>query len=68
MINCVMRDLPPKIRSFARENEDGSYTVVLNSRLSAETVTEAYQHEVDHINGDDFDGGDTDKIEKARHN
>lgn len=68
MINTVLYNLPPKVHSFARENADGSFTVVINARLSRKCQEAAYLHEMDHINnGDLSNDAPADQIETARH-
>lgn len=52
-INVAYADMPTTIRSYVVANLDGSYTVILNSKLSHEQNIISYNHEVDHIlNGD----------------
>ena len=46
-------------------NEDGSFTIFLNSRLSWERQMKAYQHALQHIMRDDFSKRCADDIEKA---
>ena len=46
-------------------NEDGSFTIFLNSRLSCERQMLAYQHALEHIMNDDFSKDCADDIEKA---
>lgn len=53
-INVKQADLPCTIRSFV-VLRDGTYTVILNARLSAENRLKAYQHELWHINNGDYD-------------
>ena len=36
-------------------NEDGSYTIFINSRISKEQQLNAYQHALNHINRSDFE-------------
>lgn len=35
-------------------NEDGTYTILLNSRLSRDQNSDSLRHELNHINHDDF--------------
>ena len=60
-------DLPPKIKAVSTENEDGSYTVILNSKLNYEQNLESYQHEIRHIEKKDFDKYDVNVIEFLNH-
>lgn len=48
-------NLPHSIRSYVVANRDMSFTIVINSRLSAETQLQAYKHELDHIANGDYD-------------
>lgn len=52
-VNCCMADLPTTIPAFVASNTDGSYTIILNARLSREQHLKSYEHEMKHIlNGD----------------
>lgn len=67
-IYTTLTDLPTTIYSFVRQNHDGSYTVVLNARLSAEDRLRHYRHEIDHIENCDFEKEETaDEIEAYAH-
>jgi len=45
------------------KNEDGSYSIFINARLSTNRQREAYLHALQHIYRDDFSGSDADAIE-----
>lgn len=61
-------DMPYSVRSNIVENNDGTYTLYLNNRLSYEDNLEGYKHELDHINYDDFNcDDDIQTIELNRH-
>lgn len=49
------------------ENEDGSYTILINARLSYERQLQAYEHAMKHINSNDFEKEDIQKIEAIAH-
>ena len=50
------------------ENEDGTFTILINSRLSDEAIYKAYQHAVRHIERNDFEkDDDPDQIEAEVH-
>ena len=52
-VNVYMNDLPTTIPAFVVSNSDGSYTIILNARLSREQHLKSYEHEMNHIlNGD----------------
>jgi hypothetical protein len=46
-------------------NEDGSFTIIINSRLNCERQMQAYQHALMHIMNNDFAKNCADEIEKA---
>lgn len=48
-------------------NEDGSYTIFINSRLNYEQQMKAYLHAMKHIVGDDFQKEDVQHIEYLAH-
>lgn len=49
------RNLPYGVKGICRENEDGSHTIVLNSRYTYEDNLHSYEHEINHISNNDFD-------------
>lgn len=67
-INVKFLDLPYRIHEFVVHNNDLSYTIVLNSRLSHEMNMKSYYHAMEHIKHDDFCCNDSvDMIEIERH-
>lgn len=67
-VNVVLYDMPCTIRSFARHNEDDSYTIVINARYDRQSQERMYRHEMRHITeGDFYKGGDVDRIEAPAH-
>ena len=48
-------------------NEDGSYTIFINSRLNYEKQMKSYLHAMKHITGDDFQKDDVQSIEYLAH-
>lgn len=56
-----------KVSEMIRENEDGTYTILLNSRLSRERNRSSYQHAIQHILREDFAGYDVQCIEAESH-
>lgn len=54
-VNVHFMDMPATIPAFVKSNSDGSYSVILNSRLTQERLLEAYQHELHHITCGDYD-------------
>lgn len=66
-INVAYVNLPSRVKSFVTENDDMSYTVILNSRASREQNIQSYVHELRHICGGDYRQFDADKIEYCAH-
>lgn len=62
-------DMPTGIKGFVRHNNDDSYTIVINSRLSYDIQRECYKHEMAHLQQGDFDHQelDVDDIEVEAH-
>ena len=58
-------DLP--LPEAVTKNEDDSYTIFINPRLSAEDQRTRVAHALKHIMGDDFYKEDADKIEFNAH-
>lgn len=67
-VNVILIDMPTGKNEVVTPNEDGSYTLFINSRLSYDGQLEAYKHGMNHIEHDDFDKYDADKIEYNAHN
>lgn len=55
------------VNEVVTENEDGSYTIFINSRMNYEKQMRAYLHAMEHINGDDFQKEDVQHIEYHAH-
>ncbi len=64
MISVQYLQLPSRIKGQVRKNEDDSYTIILNSRLSYEQNVKTFEHEIAHIKNDDFSKLDVDEIER----
>lgn len=56
-----------KVKETVMCNEDGSYTVFLNTRFTTEQLNEAYIHACRHIDRDDFHKESADSIEAYAH-
>ena len=54
-INVVLMDNPFGIKGSVNANKDGSYTIIINARLSHEEQQKVYMHELQHIQNGDFD-------------
>lgn len=57
-----------KVSESVVENEDGSYTIFIESSLTYERQQKAFRHAMNHIFGNDFEKNDVDKIEYDAHN
>ncbi len=55
------------VNEVVTENEDGSYTIFINSRLNYEKQMKSYLHAMKHITGDDFQKDDVQSIEYLAH-
>ncbi|MDQ0153157.1 uncharacterized protein with gpF-like domain [Moryella indoligenes] len=49
------------------KNEDSSYSIFLNSRLSSLMLKDAYEHALKHIQSGDFEKDDVQEIELEAH-
>lgn len=65
--HVVFRDFPNFGKEMVVLNEDGSYTVFINTRLNYEQQMKAYLHAMKHITGDDFQKDDVQSIEYLAH-
>lgn len=66
-VNVILINFPTKAKEMVTENEDGSYTILINARLSYEAQLEAYKHAMKHIENDDFRRNNVQQIEAAAH-
>lgn len=64
-IGVYFLDFDCNIREQIVCNEDGSFSIFINSRLNWEQQMRAYQHALVHIAADDFRKSDVDSIECA---
>ena len=67
-INVQLMDMDTKIPEQLVKNNDDSYTIFLNARLSQESRLKSYCHALKHILGSDFDKNDIQEIEEIAHN
>ena len=67
IINCNLIDFPNKGREMVVPNEDGSYTILINARLSDAERMAAYEHAMKHIVGNDFEKENVQEIESVSH-
>ncbi|WP_186424129.1 hypothetical protein [Lacrimispora celerecrescens] len=62
-IGVYFLDMDSGIEEQVVSNSDGSFTIIINSRLNQERQMLAYQHALLHIANDDFSKKDADSIE-----
>lgn len=68
-VNIVVIDFKTsKGKEMVSVNEDGSYTILINARLSYSAQLKAYEHGMKHICGDDFQKENVQQIEYETHN
>ena len=53
-VNVVLLDFPAPGNEMVFENEDDSFTIMINARLSYDEQLKAYRHAKRHIENDDF--------------
>lgn len=53
--NVIYANMPATIKAYTVNNNDDTYTVVLNSRLNREQHLISYHHEMRHIENGDYD-------------
>lgn len=67
-VNVVVIDFKSyKGKEMVSANEDGSYTILINARLSYDGQLNAYEHAMRHIENDDFQENDVQAIEYKAH-
>lgn len=68
-INTYIMDFGNSIPATVTANDDGSYSIFINARISYENRLQAYQHELRHILNHDFETNATvNEIELSTHN
>ena len=66
-INVQLLNMDTKIPEQLVKNEDDTYTIFLNARLSQESRLKSYYHALKHITEDDFNKENVQEIEKNAH-
>ena len=67
-VNVVVLDFKEsREKEMVTENEDGSYTIFINARLSYDGQLKAYDHAMKHIGDNDFERTDVQTIEYVAH-
>ena len=67
-VNVVMLDMDLMVHEQITKNNDDSFTIFLNSKLTSEARLIAYEHAMQHIRNKDFDKNNVDEIELDAHN
>lgn len=67
VVNCHLIDFPNAGREMVVKNEDDSYTVLINAKLSEQGRLNAYSHAMQHIESNDFEKYDVQGIEADGH-
>ncbi|OUP21358.1 hypothetical protein B5F29_02440 [Lachnoclostridium sp. An196] len=67
-VNVVLLDFPNLKKEMVVPNEDGSFTIMINAKHSVEQQAAAYEHAMKHIQNQDFQRKDVQRIEHAAHN
>lgn len=66
-INVHLLNMDTKIPEQLVKNDDDSYTIFLNARLSQESRIKSYMHALRHIERNDFDKLSVQNIEVNAH-
>lgn len=66
-INTKLIDMDVLVGEQVIKNNDDSYTILLNARLSHERQLECYRHALLHISNEDFEKDNADEIECKTH-
>ena len=53
-VTLFYAELKPSQTAVVRENEDGSYTILINRNKPRDKQIQGVMHELSHINSDDF--------------
>lgn len=67
VVNCNIINFPNGGNEMVVKNEDGSYTILINAKLSDQGRIEAYEHALKHIENEDFEKMNVQEIEFAAH-
>lgn len=66
-INVQILDMDTKIPEQLVKNNDNSYTIFLNAKLSQERRLKSYVHALRHIKHNDFENNNVQEIEYDAH-
>ncbi|MCI9141871.1 MAG: hypothetical protein HFH87_04505 [Lachnospiraceae bacterium] len=66
-INIQIIDMDVMVPEHLVKNDDDTYTIFLNARLSRDSQLKYYYHALRHITGNDFQGDNVQEIESNAH-
>lgn len=66
-VNIALLNFPNSGKEMVVENEDGSFTILINSKLSYDGQIKAYNHAMKHIQNNDFQKKNVQIIETMAH-
>lgn len=66
-ISVVLMDVDTMVGESIFKNADGSFTILLNSRWSAEEQHRCFEHALSHIRHNDWEKTSADEIEREKH-
>ena len=66
-INVVLLPMAYNVKGCSCANEDGSYTIIINSQIPENQRLKAYEHELRHILNGDFGTDNVDQTEHRAH-
>ena len=64
-IGVYFLNMDTAVEEEVHPNEDGSFTIFINARISHDRQMIAYQHAIEHIMNNDFSKEDVDQIEST---
>lgn len=67
VVNCNIINFPNSGNEMIIKNEDGSYTILINAKLSDRGQVLAYKHALKHIVNEDFEKENVQEIERHAH-
>lgn len=67
-INVQLLNMDTKIPEHLVKNDDESYTIFLNAKLTHENQLKSYYHALKHIERNDYNMENVQEIEKNAHN
>lgn len=65
--NLVLVDVDTSIGETICANADGSFTIIINSRMSESMQKYCFEHALDHVRHHDWDFDDVNEIEAKAH-